>query len=193
MQTLALNGTALNSQSISFWPPASPVTFGVSPIGLSASATSSLPVTFTVISGPGTISGTTLTVTGAGTIVVAANQAGNTSYAPAAEVQRSITVNQATPTITTAPTASAITYGQTLASSTLSGGVGSVAGTFAWTTPSTVPSAGTASYSVTFTPTDTVNYNTVTTSVSVMVNKATQARTSAVTATTITHGSTLSS
>jgi hypothetical protein len=34
----------------------------------------------------------------------------------------SVTVNKATPSVTTWPTASSITYGQTLASSTLSGG-----------------------------------------------------------------------
>jgi hypothetical protein len=85
----------------------------------------------------------------------------------------SVTVNKVTPTITTAPTASAITYGQTLASSTLSDGVGSVPGSFAFTTPATAPNAGTASQSVTFTPTDTTDYNTITTSVSVTVNKGT--------------------
>ena len=46
-----------------------------------------------------------------------------------------VTVNKATPTVTAWPTASAITYGQTLASSTLSGGTASVAGSFALTTP----------------------------------------------------------
>ncbi|WP_264521971.1 MBG domain-containing protein [Flavobacterium sp. N1994] len=76
-----------------------------------------------------------------------------------------------TPTITTAPTATAITYGQTLAASTLSGGVASVAGTFALTTPSTAPNAGTTSQSVTFTPTNAANYSTVITTVSVIVNR----------------------
>jgi hypothetical protein len=46
-----------------------------------------------------------------------------------------VTVNHATPTVTAWPAASAITYGQTLASSTLTGGTGSVCGTFAFTTP----------------------------------------------------------
>ena len=45
-----------------------------------------------------------------------------------------------------------------------------MAGAFAWTTPSEVPSVGTASYGVTFTPTDTVNYSTAATTVSVTVN-----------------------
>ena len=44
-------------------------------------------------------------------------------------------------------------------------------GSFAWTTPSTVPT-GSGSYGVTFTPTDAANYNTVTTNVSVTVNVA---------------------
>ena len=46
------------------------------------------------------MSGSTLTVTGAGTIVVAANQTGNANYSAAAQVTASIVVNQATQTIT---------------------------------------------------------------------------------------------
>jgi alpha-tubulin suppressor-like RCC1 family protein len=85
---------------------------------------------------------------------------------------RVFSVTKATPTITGAPTAAAIAYGQTLAFSTLSGGGASVTGSFAWTAPSTLPSAGTASLDVTFTPDDITNYNTVRTSVSVTVNAA---------------------
>jgi hypothetical protein len=76
------------------------------------------------------------------------------------------TIRKATPTITT-PTSSAIVYGQTLSSSGLSGGEVSVQGTFTWTTPSTAPAVGTSSQSVTFTPNDLANYETVTTLVSV--------------------------
>jgi len=83
-----------------------------------------------------------------------------------------VTVNKATPTVSAWPTASAITYGQTLASSTLTGGTGSVGGSFAWTTSSTTPLAGTPSESVTFTPTDTTDYNTVAGNISVTVNKS---------------------
>ncbi len=45
-------------------------------------------------------------------------------------------------------------------------------GTFAFTAPAIVPPVGTASHSVTFTPADTANYQTATTSVSVTVNAA---------------------
>ena len=98
---------------------------------------------------------------------------------------------KATPTIVAVPSASAITYGQTLANSTLSGGTGSVAGTFAFTTPSTSPNVGTANQGVTFTPNDTANYNTATTSVSVTVGKATPTISAPPTASGITYGQTL--
>lgn len=81
-----------------------------------------------------------------------------------------VTVNKATPTVDTWPTASAIVYGQTLASSTLSGGDASVGGTFAFDSPATVPDAGTYIADVTFTPTDTARYNTVAGTVDVAVN-----------------------
>ncbi|WP_264519642.1 SBBP repeat-containing protein [Flavobacterium sp. N1994] len=97
------------------------------------------------------------------------------------------------PTITTVPTASNITYGQTLAFSTLSGGVASVAGTFAFTTPSTTPNAGTANQGYTFTPTDTINYTTVTGTVSVTVTKATPSITTAPIASSICLGNSLAS
>jgi len=70
------------------------------------------------------------------------------------------------------PTASAIVYGQTLASSTLTGGTPLVAGTFYWTTPATVPGAGNPSESVTFTPSDPTDHNTATGFVAVPVNQA---------------------
>jgi hypothetical protein len=94
----------------------------------------------------------------------------STSTCSSTSTAFTVTVNKATPTITTAPSATSICNGQTLVSSNLSGGVGSVAGSFAFTTPSTSPSVGTAGQSVTFTPTDTTNYNTATTNVNVTVS-----------------------
>lgn len=82
------------------------------------------------------------------------------------------TISKATPTVTTPPIASDITYGQSLSNSTLDSGIASVAGTFAWTNPSTEPNAGTASHAFTFTPDDTTNYQATTGMVSVTVHKA---------------------
>jgi hypothetical protein len=70
-----------------------------------------------------------------------------------------VAVGKANPTVTAWPTASSITYGQTLSSATLSGGQATPAGTFVFTAPSTVPVVGTASQSVTFTSLDTTDYN----------------------------------
>ena len=70
-----------------------------------------------------------------------------------------LTVNKATPVVNIWPTAGGITYLQALSASVLSGGSASVGGTFAFTAPATTPPVGTYAASVTFTPTDTDNYN----------------------------------
>ena len=57
-----------------------------------------------------------------------------------------------------------------MAASSLSGGAASVGGTFAFTTPRTAPAAATTAQGVTFMPTNTANYSTVSGSVSVTVN-----------------------
>jgi len=76
------------------------------------------------------------------------------------------------PSITANPASSALTYGQSLSQASLTGGSASVAGTFTFTAPATVPNAGTYSAGVTFTPTDTANYKTLTINVNVTVNAA---------------------
>ncbi len=78
---------------------------------------------------------------------------------------------KATPTITLAPAASSITLGDALSASDLTGGSASVGGTFAFTDPTIVPSSpGVYHASVTFTPTDTTDYETATTTVDVTVD-----------------------
>ena len=87
-----------------------------------------------------------------------------------------VTIAKAKPTIATNPVASAITSGQSLSSSVLSGGRASlnsdgritVPGTFTWTNDNIVPASGTE-YSVTFTPDDRINYESITTQVEVTV------------------------
>ena len=65
---------------------------GDAPFALTATASSGLPVTFTVVSGPATVAGTTLDMTGAGTVTVEADQAGNANFAAAPAVSHSFTV-----------------------------------------------------------------------------------------------------
>ncbi|MBI5655915.1 MAG: hypothetical protein HZC44_03430 [Geobacter sp.] len=103
------NGKA--AQVITFTPPAS-ATYGDGPITLSATGgASGNPVTFAVTSGPGSLSGgNILTITGAGTIVVTASQAGSADYFAAVDVVRSIVVAKATATVTLTPASLTVTY-----------------------------------------------------------------------------------
>ena len=152
---------------VSDWPTATPITYGqtLASSTLSGGA-ASVPGSF-AFTNPSTAPDL-----GTATQAVTFTPSDTVTYS-AVSGTVSVTVNQATPTVTTWPTATAITYGQTLASSTLSGGAASVAGNFAFTTPSTTPDAGTAAQAVTFTPTDAVNYSAVSGTASVLVNQAT--------------------
>ena len=67
-------------------------TIGDPDFTVSASATSGLPVTLTIASGPATITGNTIHITGIGTVVVHAGQAGNPLWNAAPPVDQSFTV-----------------------------------------------------------------------------------------------------
>jgi len=67
-------------------------TYGDATFSVSATASSSLPVNFSILSGPATISGNDITITGAGSVTVRASQAGNASYNAAAAVDQSFTI-----------------------------------------------------------------------------------------------------
>lgn len=181
------------SQTISFTPNSSSVTYGVSPITLSASATSGLAVTLTGTAGVCNVSVKTLTVVGAGTCNVTATQVGNSNYLAAPAVLGTIAVNPAPLTITaSSPT---VVYGAAVPTITPSYS-GFVSGntsasltsapvcTTAYTTTSAVGSlpatscsgANSANYSIAYVPGK------------VTINKATQTITFATTPSTVTYG-----
>ena len=83
-----------------------------------------------------------------------------------------VTVQKSTPVITSIGTASPITYGQTLSASEITGTVASVAGAVSFKFPNLAPASGTALQAVVFAPADTNQFNTVETTISVLVNKA---------------------
>lgn len=87
-----------NSQTITFGAVPG-VTYGAAPFTLGASASSNLPVTFSV-SGPALLTNNLLTVTGAGTVTVTATQGGNAAYTAAPPVPQSFTIAQAPLTVT---------------------------------------------------------------------------------------------
>lgn len=62
-------------------------------VTLNATASSGLTVAYTVVSGPATVSGSTLTLTGTGSVTVRAGQAGDANYNAAANVDQTFTVS----------------------------------------------------------------------------------------------------
>lgn len=102
----AASGTlviAKANQSITFGA-ISDTTLAASPLTLSATSTSGLPVTFVVVSGPASVSGSTLTLTGSGTVTVEARQVGNGNYNAATPVQQSFNISNTVATVTLSDT-----------------------------------------------------------------------------------------
>jgi hypothetical protein len=101
-------------------------TYGNAPFAVSATASSGLPVSFTILSGPATIISNTVTIQGVGTVTIQASQAGNSSWNPAPNLSQSFAVSAKT--ITASITASNKIYdggaAAAIASRALAGVVG---------------------------------------------------------------------
>lgn len=87
-------------QTLTF-PSLSNKAFGDPPVSLMATGgASGEPVVFSLVSGPASLSGATLTITGAGSVTVRATQLGTADYAAATPVERTFTVEKAVQAIT---------------------------------------------------------------------------------------------
>jgi hypothetical protein len=85
---------ALRDQTISF--PAIPDRpLNQSPFTPTGSASSGLPVTLAVVSGPATVAGNVVTLTGLGAVTLKAEQSGDGTYRPATPVQQTFNVSAA--------------------------------------------------------------------------------------------------
>jgi hypothetical protein len=148
------------------WSSPAPITYGTALSGTQLDATSPVAGRFTYTPSAGT-------VLAAGTQTLTANFAPTDSLdyqANSAHV--SIIVNRAGTSVTWSNPA-AITYGTALSGTQLNA-TASVPGTFTYKPAAgTLLTAGTHTLSVTFTPTDTADYMTSGTSVTIVVNKAT--------------------
>jgi hypothetical protein len=94
-------GGGAQSQTISFGTLPSR-TYGDPDFTVAATASSGLPVSFTATDSC-TVSGSTVHLTGAGSCTVTAHQAGDSTYAPAADVSQVFSIAQASQTISFAP------------------------------------------------------------------------------------------
>lgn len=152
---------AVPSPSISFSIPNQ--TYSTTTLTLSATSNSTGTFTYTVVSGPATISGSTLTMTGAGTVVVLAYQTAAGGYT-GGSATASFVISPAASSVTWSPSSTTLFAGALLGTGILDA-KGSVAGTLVYTavlgsgTPVTVTSASTLAdvgvYAVTATLTPT--------------------------------------
>ena len=148
------------------WATPATITYGIALSTTQLDATASVPGTFSYSSPAGTI----LTA-GSHGITATFTPSDATDYKTVTDTI-SLTVNQATPTITWA-TPAAITYGTALGTTQLDA-TASVPGTFSYSSPvGTILTAGSHGITATFTPNDTTDYKTVTDTIYLMVNQAT--------------------
>ena len=165
-QSIALSGTGTQATPTITWATPAAITYGTALSATQLDANSAVAGTFTYSPAVGTVIGAgqqTLTVTFAPT---------DTTDYTAASATVTLTVNQAAPTITWA-TPAAIIYGTALSGTQLNAS-STVAGSFAYSPATgTVLGAGAQTLTVTFAPTDTVDYTTATASVTLTVNLAT--------------------
>jgi uncharacterized repeat protein (TIGR03803 family) len=165
--------TPKKSQSITF-SALNQKKYRDSPYSLIASASSGLTVGFSSSDqSVATISGNIVTILNAGLTIITATQNGNTEYDAAPSVSQTLIVDKLDPSISWTNPAD-IVYGTALSSTELNAST-TIAGTFVYT-PSigTQLNVGSQTLSVTFTPTDAVNYNSTNREVTVNVAKASQ-------------------
>jgi sugar lactone lactonase YvrE len=103
--TLSVQTIPVPSQTINWTQAVGPYTYGQMPVALTASATSGLSVTYTITSSSpaniASISGSTLTINGVGTVTITASQAGvNLQWLPAPSVSRTVVIHPALLTVT---------------------------------------------------------------------------------------------
>jgi hypothetical protein len=148
------------------WANPAGVVYGTALSSAQLNATASVPGTFVYTPAQGSIP-----TAGTDTLSVTFTPTDTTNYSTATKTVQ-LTVSQATPTITWSNPAG-ITYGTALSPTQLNA-TASVPGSFAYTPAAgSIPTAGTDTLSVTFTPTDTTNYTTAIASVQLIVSKAT--------------------
>jgi sugar lactone lactonase YvrE len=162
-QSSSLSGNGLQATPTITWATPAAITYGTALSGSQLNATSTVAGTFTYSPAAGTVLGA-----GQQRLTVTFTPTDSTDYTTATG-SVTLTVNQVAPAITWA-TPAAITYGTALSATQLDA-TASVPGTFVYTPAAgTVPAIGNDTLSSVFTPTDSTDYSTATSSVSLTVN-----------------------
>ncbi len=196
------NHTSAASGSLAFQvaPVAATISWTPNPASIpygTAISAAQLDATATGVTGS-PVAGSFSYSTASGTVFTTGQHTITASFAPsdanytAATAIRTITVTAATPAVTWAPNPSTITYGTALSASQLDA-ISTTPGTFAYTPAiGTVPTAGTQTLTAVFTPSDTADFNSVTTTTAIRVNAATPTVAWTPTASSIAYGTALS-
>ena len=164
-QSITLSGTGTQATPTITWSTPTAITYGTPLSAIQLNATASVAGSFTYSPAAGTMFSA-----GPQTLTATFTPTDATDYTTATATV-TLTVNQATPTITWA-TPAAITYGAALSGAQLNAS-SPVAGTFIYSpSAGTVLNAGTQTLTATFTPTDTTDYAIATATVTLRVNKA---------------------
>jgi len=146
--------------------------YGDAPFTLTATTSSGLAPTFSIVSGPATLNGAVVTITGFGTVIIQADQAGNGTFAAAPPVRQVVTVSLPKPSITW-PAPANIGFGTALSGTQLDA-TASVPGSFSYQPAAgTVLGLGSQTLTVVFTPTDSADYATATATTSLTVVRGT--------------------
>ena len=153
------------ASSVLTWPTPGPITYGTPLSSVQLDASANIPGTFLYTPAAGTV-----LMAGTQTLSVAFTPSDSTDYTGSTATTLLI-VNKAIPVLTW-PTPAPIPYGTALSSVQLDA-TANVPGTFVYTPPAgTILQPGNQTLSVTFTPTDAVDYTSVSGSVTLLVTQA---------------------
>jgi hypothetical protein len=94
---LVIGAGVSSSQQIITFDPLSDRNIGNPSFNVVATASSGLPVSLSIVSGPATLTGSTVTITGLGTVIVRASQPGNATYLAAKPIDQSFKVTVSIP------------------------------------------------------------------------------------------------
>jgi YVTN family beta-propeller protein len=128
------------TQTITGFAPVTPVVFGAPSVTLSATASSGLAVVFATTSAASvcTVAGNQVSLNGAGTCNLTANQTGDANYSAAPQASASIVINQATQTITGFAPVTPVLFGATAVTLNATGGASGNAVIFATTSAASI-------------------------------------------------------
>jgi sugar lactone lactonase YvrE len=185
--TTQTTSLTVNKASLTItWAAPNAITYGVPLSAAQLNATASVPGTFVYSPALGSVLGA-----GSQTLSVTFTPTDSVDYSATTQTT-SLTVNKDAASITWSGTSTPITYGTPLSATQLNATT-VIPGTLVYAPPlGTVLGAGTQSLSVTFTPTDSVDYSATTQTTSLTVNKDAASITWSGTSTPITYGTPLS-